>query len=63
MGRTMVRRYLRRQNYLASFYTPEEQLVPTPAEAERQRAEAAEAKLARLQAQLVEGGIELDPGA
>jgi Uma2 family endonuclease len=42
------------------FYTTEGQLVPTPVEAEHQRAEAAEATLARLQAQLAKQGIELD---
>jgi len=47
------------------FYTPEAELVLTPAEAEhqraeaeRQRAETAEAELARLRAQLAEPGLD-----
>lgn len=58
---------LRNQTLWLRFYTPEEQLVLTPAEAERQRAEAehqraeaAESELARLQAQLAERGLQLD---
>jgi Uma2 family endonuclease len=40
------------------FYDAGGQLVPTPAEAERQRAEAAEAEVARLRARLAELGGE-----
>jgi len=42
------------------FYTPEGELALTPTEAERQRAEAAEAALARLHARLAERGLTLD---
>ncbi len=50
---------LRDETTWLRFYTPEGELVLTPAEAERQRAEAAEAELARLKAQLAERGIDL----
>ncbi len=42
------------------FYTPEGELVLTAEEAERQRAERAEAELQRLRARLAEQGIQLE---
>jgi Uma2 family endonuclease len=52
--------YQRRQMAWLRLYDREGNLVPTPAEAERQRAERAEAELQRLRTLLQQQGIELN---
>lgn len=52
--------YLRTMTTWLRFYTPEGELVPTRAEAEAQRAEAAEAEVARLRALLASHNIPAD---